>query len=148
MPLKHPLKATDDWEVVSDEGGDGWMITQEPRRGKLCKVPQGVDPLKYVEHPRSTEYEGLEDLAVERQEELGDLARQDTVYSPPHYTSHPSGVECIEVTEHMTFNLGNAIKYLWRCGLKQSADPEEDLRKARWYINREMLRMAKRKPNE
>src|SRR5581483_2936486 len=38
----------------------------------------------------------------------------DMVNHPPHYTSHPSGVECIQVTEHMNFCLGNAIKYLWR----------------------------------
>lgn len=55
---------------------------------------------------------------------------------PPHYTSHPSGVECIDIVEHYTFNVGNAIKYLWRAGLK--GDEVEDLKKAAWYINREI----------
>jgi hypothetical protein len=55
---------------------------------------------------------------------------------PPHYTAHPSGVECITITEHMGFNLGNAIKYVWRADLK--ADALEDLRKAIWYIDREI----------
>ena len=62
----------------------------------------------------------------------------DRVNHPPHYTSHPSGIECIQVTEHMGFNLGNAIKYIWRADLK--ADAIEDLRKAKWYIERELLR--------
>lgn len=60
----------------------------------------------------------------------------DKVNHPAHYTSHPSGIECIQVTEHMGFNLGNAIKYLWRADLK--GDAIEDLRKARWYIDREL----------
>jgi hypothetical protein len=60
----------------------------------------------------------------------------DVVNHPPHYMSHPSGVECITITEHMGFNLGNAIKYVWRADLK--ADAIEDLRKAAWYINREI----------
>lgn len=62
----------------------------------------------------------------------------DSIDHPPHYTSHPSGVECITVTEHMGFNLGNAVKYIWRADLK--ADAIEDLRKAAWYINREINR--------
>ncbi len=57
---------------------------------------------------------------------------------PKHYTNHPSGVECIQITEHMNFNLGNAIKYIWRAGLKNSA--LEDLKKAAWYIDREIKR--------
>lgn len=40
------------------------------------------------------------------------------VNHPPHYTSDPSGVECITITRHRNFNIGNAIKYLWRAGLK------------------------------
>lgn len=62
----------------------------------------------------------------------------DPINHPKHYTSHPSGVECIQVTEHMGFNLGNAIKYLWRADLKNNAT--EDLEKARWYIDRELGR--------
>jgi hypothetical protein len=62
----------------------------------------------------------------------------DPVSHPRHYTSHPSGIECIEITEHMGFNLGNALKYIWRCDLKH--DAVEDLRKARFYIDREIKR--------
>lgn len=62
----------------------------------------------------------------------------DPVKHPKHYTSHPSGVECIQVVEHMNFNLGNAIKYIWRADLKGKAI--EDLRKAVFYIEREIKR--------
>lgn len=65
----------------------------------------------------------------------------DVVNKPPHYTEHPSGIECIQVTEHMSFNLGNAIKYIWRCDLKK--DAIEDLKKAKWYIEREIDRRAR-----
>jgi len=64
----------------------------------------------------------------------------DLVNHPPHYSAHPSGVECITVTEHMGFCLGNAVKYIWRAGLK-SDDATEDLRKARWYLDREIARL-------
>lgn len=64
----------------------------------------------------------------------------DPVNHPSHYTSHPSGVECIQITEHMNFCLGNAVKYLWRAGLKTD-DPIQDLRKAMFYIEREVKRL-------
>lgn len=65
----------------------------------------------------------------------------DSVNHPSHYTSHPSGIGCIEITRHYCFSIGNAIKYLWRAGLKKEMGLEdkekeiEDLRKAIWYIN-------------
>lgn len=78
----------------------------------------------------------------------GVLAPQpDVVNHPPHYTSDPSGVECITITRHRNFNVGNAIKYLWRAGLKVEANRTdlakqiEDLEKARWYIADEIKRL-------
>lgn len=65
----------------------------------------------------------------------------DPVDHPSHYTAHPSGVECITITEHMNFNLGNAIKYIWRAGLKDSKNHREDLKKAAWYVTREIHRI-------
>ena len=62
----------------------------------------------------------------------------DMVNHPPHYTGHPSGIECIQITEHMGFNLGNALKYIWRADLKGSAI--EDMRKAIFYIEREITK--------
>ena len=64
---------------------------------------------------------------------------QDLVNHPPHYTQHPSGVECIQITEHMNFCLGNALKYIWRADLKNGI---EDLEKAEWYIQREIDRRS------
>ena len=63
----------------------------------------------------------------------------DLVNHPAHYTSHPSGVEAIQVTRWMNFNLGNAVKYIWRAGLKN--DAIEDLRKAEFYIKDEIERL-------
>ena len=65
----------------------------------------------------------------------------DSVNHPSHYTRHPSGVECITITEHMNFCLGNAIKYIWRAGQKE--DALQDLAKARWYLDREINRLSK-----
>ena len=71
------------------------------------------------------------------------LKAADMVTHPTHYTSHPSGVECIAVTKHMNFCLGNAIKYIWRAG--QKGDYIEDLRKAKQYIEFEMERIENAK---
>jgi len=60
----------------------------------------------------------------------------DQVNHPKHYNQHPSGVECIDVVEHFSFNRGNAIKYLWRAGDKGNL--VQDLEKAIWYIQREI----------
>lgn len=68
----------------------------------------------------------------------------DAVDHPVHYNSHPAGIECVDVVEHFTFNVGNAVKYCWRAGLK-SPDQLEDLHKAIWYITREISRLEKAK---
>lgn len=67
----------------------------------------------------------------------------DPVHRPEHYNSHPSGVECVEITEHMTCMIGCAIKYLWRHGQKAGADADQDLQKAIWCIERERQRLKK-----
>lgn len=63
------------------------------------------------------------------------------VNHPPHYTSDPSGVECIQITRHRNFNIGNAIKYLWRAGIKDDTKQIEDLKKAIFYIQDEIERL-------
>lgn len=65
----------------------------------------------------------------------------DMVNHPVHYTTDPSGVECIDITRHRNFNIGNAIKYLWRAGIKDEAKHIEDLKKAIFYINDEIKRL-------
>lgn len=75
---------------------------------------------------------------------MKELVQDDPVNKPAHYCAHPSGVECIQITEHMNFCLGNAVKYIWRAGLKTD-DPIVDLEKARWYIDRELERLKNNK---
>lgn len=65
----------------------------------------------------------------------------DQVNHPEHYTSDPSGVECIQITRHRNFNIGNAFKYLWRAGLKDESKHIEDLKKAIFYIQDEINRL-------
>ena len=71
----------------------------------------------------------------------------DPVDRPEHYNSHPSGVECVTITEHMTCMIGCAIKYLWRHGQKAGVSADEDLRKAIWCIERERQRLALKATN-
>lgn len=100
---------------------------------------------------------GWEPPTTKNSEKPKSWLKDDSVNHPSHYNSHPSGVECITVVEHMTFNVGNAIKYLWRAGLKTAPEPDmcatevinrvseqhlEDLKKARWYIDREIQRLT------
>lgn len=76
--------------------------------------------------------------------------KNDQVNHPKHYTSDPSGIECIDITRHRNFNIGNAIKYLWRAGLKEDKDRNlidkqvEDLNKAVWYLVDEIHRLGGR----
>lgn len=71
----------------------------------------------------------------------------DPVNHPAHYTSDPSGVECIQITRHRNYNIGNAIKYLWRNGLKDSDAQVQDLAKAVFYIQDEIARLSDVDPN-
>lgn len=76
--------------------------------------------------------------------------KNDQVNHPKYYTSDPSGIECIDITRHRNFNIGNAIKYLWRAGLKEDKDRKlidkqiEDLNKAVWYLVDEIHRLGGR----
>lgn len=64
-------------------------------------------------------------------------------YNPKHYTTDPSGVECIQIAEHRNFNIGNVFKYVWRAGLKDGEKNTDDLKKAIWYLEREVARLEK-----
>lgn len=95
---------------------------------------------EYIPRHAAAAAQGI-DLAVTVTDGQGNPQKyysDDPVNHPKHYTDHPSGVECIQITEHMGFNLGNALKYIWRCDLKQ--DAIEDLKKAKWYIERELAK--------
>lgn len=71
----------------------------------------------------------------------GETAEKDAVNHPSHYNADPSGIECIEIVRHRNFNIGNAIKYLWRAGLKDGNKDVQDLKKAIWYIEDEIKRL-------
>jgi Protein of unknwon function (DUF3310) len=60
----------------------------------------------------------------------------DPVERPKHYNVHPSGIECIELAEFLHFAPGNALKYVWRSGIKETAPEIEDFRKSEWYLRR------------
>lgn len=72
-------------------------------------------------------------------DEFASMFEEDSI-NPSHYKSHPSGIECIQITEHMNFCCGNAVKYVWRADLKHDDGGIEDLEKAKWYIEREIQR--------
>jgi hypothetical protein len=76
-------------------------------------------------------------IANPPEQEVNDLARYKDAINPDHYKAHPSGVECIQITEHMNFCCGNAIKYIWRHAMKGGT---QDLEKAIWYLQRELRR--------
>lgn len=82
-----------------------------------------------------------DDKAVSQEEAIGAEASLEDPINPSHYRRHASGVECIEVTRHMNFNVGNAMKYIWR--YEHKGDPVENLKKAQWYLNDEIVRLER-----
>lgn len=98
-----------------------------------------VIPLMIREHERHQDFIKAEEAKAKLRAQAEEY---ETVEHPKHYNNIP-GVECIDVVEHMNFNLGNAVKYVWRCGSKPGVDAIEDLQKARFYIEREIDRLSK-----
>lgn len=88
-------------------------------------------------------YLGEFDTGPAREVDDPALLDNDPVNHPSHYTKHPSGIECIEITRHMNFNLGNAVKYIWRAGGKDVTKEVEDLEKAIWYLKDEIVRITR-----
>lgn len=91
-------------------------------------------------HSRLREMILSKDLDYDLLREILDNIKEENVEKvnhPKHYNSHPSGIECINLVESFSFNFGNAIKYIWRAGLKKTSE-SEDLKKARFYLEREI----------
>ena len=113
--------------------------------------PQPVKSIPYDYSGRRGDPDELNNILPSQASIINALAKKapDRVNAPSHYTSHPSGVECIDITEHYDFCVGNAIKYLWRAGLKAEAGLTakakeiEDLKKAAYYINRKIKQLEK-----
>lgn len=80
-----------------------------------------------------------DDQAVPQEEAISASPPIEDPINPSHYRRHPSGIECIEIARHMNFNVGNAIKYLWR--YQDKGDPVESLKKAQWYLDDEIRRL-------
>ena len=127
-----------------------WSSGDEEAHKTECVVPTSVPAQRAEERGGSlfsAKSESQETLyepnlpSIQLPDPSSVRAAHDPVNHPSHYTSSPSGVECIDVIEHMTLNIGNAAKYLWRAGLKN--DLLEDLGKARWYVDREIKRVTK-----
>lgn len=106
--------------------------------GELKRLMGSGGPLDVVDQMRLGALQTERDRRLHEAEDPDALVKSlpDPVNHPAHYKAHPSGIECIQVTEHLSFLRGNAIKYLWRAG--QKGNIIEDLEKARWYIEREI----------
>lgn len=128
--------------------GPHWHSLQEGcTREPTCKHGQPADNCKTcVVSRESVPNSMIPALLVNATTASLDEPEHDPVNHPSHYTSSPArcscgaSIECIQVIEHMPHCLGAAVKYIWRCGIKEGADELEDLRKARWYIDREIQR--------
>ncbi|MEW1546902.1 DUF3310 domain-containing protein [Streptomyces tsukubensis] len=117
---------------------NGRSLTRAQEFMKQAVRDDGTETFTGRDPAREPSLKAARDLTSTR----GVKRANDMVHHPSHYTSHPSGVECIQVTEHMNFNLGNALKYIWRAGLKGVGRTVQDLEKARFYIDREIVRIS------
>lgn len=128
--LAEPLDVTKLEEEVSTLVGRGSSDPYAPplRRAHF-RLDRRLPEPRLEDHPEVAELTGAENATQ----------AHDSVNHPQHYTAHPSGVECITITEWMNFNLGNAMKYIWRANDKGATI--EDLKKARWYLDREIARL-------
>lgn len=66
----------------------------------------------------------------------------DKKINPDYYTRF-DGAEVIDISEHLSFCLGNVVKYCSRAGFKDDNSAVQDLKKARWYLDREISRLEK-----
>ena len=113
----------------------------------VCDVAPTKYQAKYGKEFCITHYNhaNLEDMILSKhiaENTTVSTPANDLINHPPHYTSHPSGIECIQITEHMDFCTGNAIKYIWRIGLKEGVDDLDNIDKAIWYLQRKRALIA------
>ena len=119
--LRHVTDSTILFTDVPPEPNKTYDVLQQVTGGPIYQVFNGQEALAILDKWKPAE-------------------KDDPVNHPGHYTRHPSGVECIQITEHMNFNNGNAVKYIWRADLKHDDGGLEDLKKAQFYIAREIAR--------
>ena len=79
--------------------------------------------------------------------EAANVAQEETnevpadAINPAHYQGFSNGAQVVDITEHLSFNRGSAVKYLARAGKKDPAKEIEDLEKSLWYTQRELDRL-------
>lgn len=130
---------TPDEFVVDSRSVEDWHKNFDYKENIFdCEDIKDDDPKLYKKIKEMQQM--IESLSLKKKE-----ANQDEVNHPSHYTSDPSGIECIQIVRHRNFNIGNAIKYLWRAGLKDGNSDIQDLQKAVWYIQDEIERLEKLK---
>jgi len=129
LVLKLPEGFTEQWVEAA--------LSQMMRESLVATVGRG---LPVVWRVTEKAYPGPIEVGAPLAQEIK-MKDEAPVNPPKHRTSHPSGVECIQIAEHLNFNLGNALTYIWRADLKGNAT--EDLEKAAFYINRELKRRMK-----
>ena len=71
----------------------------------------------------------------------GEADEASDAINPAHYQGFSNGAQVVDITEHLSFCAGNAIKYLARAGKKDPAKHVEDLEKAAWFVQREIQRV-------
>lgn len=114
------------------------IVTSAGKVSAVKFVPEPYEVHFVPQEKAMAEAAKISDQNAELLNRLGGL-KPDVVNSPAHYTAYP--VEVIQLTEHMNFNRGNAVKYIARAGLKNPDKELEDLQKAAWYIDREINRI-------
>ncbi len=130
---------TPDEFVVDSRSVEDWHKNFDYKENIFdCEDIKDDDPKLYKKIKEMQQM--IESLSLKKKE-----ANQDEVNHPKHYISDPSGIECIQIVRHRNFNIGNAIKYLWRAGLKDGNSDIQDLQKAVWYIQDEIERLEKLK---
>lgn len=120
-------------KAAEQDGAEYWCPTYK-RWESGAGSPCGPDCMKHFRKPEAKQEVESHPITL----------THDPVNAPKHYTGHPSGVECIRITEHMNFCRGNALKYCFRSGNKENA--LQDLKKAQWYANRELENLSKGQP--
>lgn len=128
------------------------VITEGPHSGKRGRIASARNPTEgypysyYVKLYGSViRYFWFKEHEVRADPGVSDLAsKDDSVNHPSHYQMG-NGAEVIRLTEELNFCRGNVVKYVCRAGKKQEASELEDLRKALWYLNREISRMENTK---
>ena len=125
--------------------GEAWD-NPKGKRGKVIALQDGRPERPLVAFGRGKPtWLAWDEYAVELVE-AADVAQEETnekpdAINPPHYQGFSNGAQVVDITEHLSFNRGSAVKYLARAGKKDPAKEIEDLEKSLWYTQRELDRL-------